>query len=265
LGKKPILSTENAPAREPGIARDLNRRVAWRAWAEPHVRLWWVTTLVVLAAGIYVGTLQLSDWYTEARLIRRGTPAVATVESVNEKATKGNSQPGDSPVVLRFDWQGQSATARGHLAGRPASNFIKVGEKVNILVDPANPDPLWFNEAFWTSRQGPAPLSSVLGVPILVILAAAVVGAASWELRRRALRSYRFGDRASARVISRFRSALSPQLWTVRCVLIDGDDKKVFSVYVPSRFPSQPGETVEVILPPPSGGMFRPLAAAWFE
>jgi hypothetical protein len=207
---------------------------------------------------LYVGARQVADWYKEVRLIRHGKPVTAAVDSVNGKSAKGNSQPGDSPVILRFNWQGQPQAAAGHLAGRPAAQFIIVGEKVDIRVDPNDP-------ALWTSRQQPAPLSGELGVPLAVVAAAGIVGAASWMLRRRALRSYQFGARAAARVISRFRSALAPRLWMARCVLIDSDDKQIYVVYIPSRFPSEPGRTVEVILPPRSGGLSRPLAAAWFE
>ncbi len=222
------------------------------------MRLWWITAGVVLVSGLWVGAIQLTDWYKEVRLIRRGAPIAATVEMVNLESRRGNSQPGDSPVVLRFDWKGQSIAAAGYLIDRPASQFIKVNEKVNILVDPSDP-------TFWTSRTHPAPLLSELGVPLAVALAGFIVAAASWLLRRQVLRSYQFGDRAGARVISRLRSALAPRLWTVRCVLIDSPDKKIFTVYVPARFPSEPGETVEVILPLKSGGVSRPLSAAWFE
>jgi hypothetical protein len=258
LTKLPTSPVDNPHASEPVPARELTPRVAWRTWGDPHVRLWWVTALVVLAAGVYVGATQMIDRYTEVRVLRHGTPAVATVEALgNAYVLHGQTQPGDSPVVVRFDWQGHSISAAGHLAGRPVAQFINIGEKVEIRVDPSNP-------AIWTSRQQPEPILNALGVPLAVLAVAALVGTVSLLLRRRLLRGYRFGTRASARVISRFRSALAPALWTVRCVLVDSDDKQVFSVYVPSRVPCQSGETVEVILPP-SGGGSRRLAAAWFE
>jgi hypothetical protein len=246
------------PPSDPVLAGELTPRLARRAWAEPHVRLWWVTALAVLGAGLYVGAMQTADWYREVRLIRHGVPVTAKVVSVNYKDMPGNSQPGDGFVVINFELQGQQRQVTGNLSGRPASQFIKVGEKVDFKVDPNDP-------TVWTSRQQPAPLSGELGIPLAAAMAAAVVAAVSWMLRRRVLRSYRLGERAAARAVSRFRSALAPRLWAVRCVLIDSDDKRIFTVYVPSRFPSEPGEIVEIILPPKAGGNYRPIAAAWFE
>ena len=253
MDNDPTLSAARTPS-EPGESA---HRLGRRAWAEPHVRLWWVTALVVLGAGLYVGILETADWYKEVRLIRHGMPVTAKVRAVNGKDLPGTSQPGDSYVVLGFYVDGQRHEVTGHIAGRPASQFIKEGEQVTIQVDP--------NDLIvWTSRQQPAPLSSVLGIPLAVVVAAAVVGAVSWLLRRRVLRSYRLGERAAARAITRFRSALAPRLWAVRCVRIGSDNKQIFTVYVPARFPSEPGETVDVILPPKAGG-YRPMAAAWFE
>jgi hypothetical protein len=202
--------------------------------------------------------MQMADWYQEVRLIRHGMPITAKVRSVNYKDMPGNSQPGDSYVVLGFYVHGEHREVTGHLAGRPASQFIKAGEEIKIYVDSEN-------QLAWTSRQHPAPLAGELGISLGVAVAAVVVGAVSWMLQRRVLRHYRLGERAVARAISRYRSALAPRLWTVRCVLIDSDDKRIFTVYVPGRFPSEPGETVGVILPPKARGGQRPLATAWFE
>ena len=258
LSDDPTVSAANDVPSAPALTCELTPGLGRRAWAEPHVRLWWVTALVVLGAGLYVAADQTAEWYKEVRLIRHGIPVTAKVVSVNYETMPGNSQPGDGFVVLGFYLKGQPHSVNGHLSGRPPSQFIKVGEKIDILIDPND-------SLVWTSRQQPAPLSSELGIPLAVAAAAAVVGAVSWMLRRRVLRSYRLGERAAARVIGRFRSALAPRLWTVRFALIDSDDKQIFTVYIPSRFPSEPGETVEVILPPKAGGGYRPLAAGWFE
>jgi len=231
--------------------------VARRAWAEPRVRLWWVTALALVGVGFYVAATEIAERHKEAQLIRRGTPVVATVVSANWKNMHGNSQPGDSLVQLGFDWQGHAQQVTGYLVDRPPAQFIKVDEKVDILVDPDNP-------GNWTSRHHPPPLFSDLGLPLAVLGLAGIVGGASWTLRRRALHSYRLGERRPARVIGRFRSALAPRAWAARCVLIEGDDRRIYTVYVPPPFPSEPGETLDLILPPPAGGGYRPLAAAWF-
>jgi hypothetical protein len=257
LAEQPTPSAD-IPASEPSPTRELTAGVARRTWAEPHVRLWWVTALVVLGTGVYAGAMQMRDWYKQVRLIQHGTPVTAVVQSINGLNMRGNSQPGDSAVVLRFDWHGQSQEKAGHLADRPASQFINVDEKVNILVDPNDP-------AIWTSLHKPEAVSSELGIPIAVVLGSGIVAAVSWLLRRRILLTYRQGERAPARVIARFRSALAPRLWTVRCARIESLDRQVFTVYIPCQSPSEPGETVQVILPPSAAGGYRPLAAAWFE
>lgn len=227
------------------------------------MRFWWMAAVLIAAGGLYLSFAEANDWRKSASLIRRGVPVTATVVRVNGDPIPGHNEPGDSAVVLDFDWQGQHRQVQGFLEGRDPDQFIPVRSQVPIIIDPQDP-------SRWTNRQAPVPLAGQLAASAGVLLAAVVLLGVSALLRRRVLETWRSGPAAEAVVLGRSQTALAPRSWALRCALVEGEDKRVFTVYVPPEAPAEPGQAVWVIFPAlpavaPAASARRALAAAWFE
>lgn len=251
-------AVDAAPGDAPNLPpppRPVTPRVRRRAWAEPHVRFWWLTALVLLATGAYLGTAGLVAWRRTVRLIESGTPVRATVVLANGEPVKGKNQPPDSVVRLDFTLDGKPWVVNGRLEGRRPGQFIQVGSTIPIRVDPSDP-------GRWTARETPPPLGlemlgglMALGLGVLLLMPALAA-------RAGVLRTWRGGEAAEAVALSQQRSPLAPNATALRCSAVDRDDARVFTVYVPGRVPAGADQPVWVILPTGRG---RPLAVAWFE
>jgi hypothetical protein len=97
--------------------RALTPRVRARSWADPHVRFGWIVAIVLLALGAYLWVRGIVSWRRTRWLVQNGQPVVATVRQANDQ-TIPRKQPGDSNVLLDYEWAGRPHQVGGILEGR---------------------------------------------------------------------------------------------------------------------------------------------------
>ena len=247
-----ISATTTPPPTPPRIVTRAARR---RAWADPRVRFWWGTGLVLVAAAIYLLVSRTVAWRQNSRLSVDGTLVQAKILQAEESVAPGKTVAGDKSVRLRYEFNGKTyEVSAPYLDGRRSEDFLIVGNDIPIRVDPNDPEK-------WTPRQSPAPLApELIGGEITLGIGAAVVLFGVW-LRRRVLRTWRNARAVSAVVLDARHTALSPSAWAVRCSPVEESDTRVFEVFLRPKADVSEG-TVFWILLPDSG---RPLAAGWFE
>ena len=246
----------------PDPPRELTKIVRRRTWTEPRVRMWWVLALGVLLITLYVVGSQGATWLSERRLINHGTAVQAMIDAAHSQVvgnvTRGRPMPPDSEAELSFDWKGARQKVRGQLPEfiEQKKNVI-VGETVTLHVDPDDP-------GRWTSRTKPAPLLSrqligvAVGLPVVLVLTALAL------LKQRGVSEvYRSGRTSGAMVVGLGQSAVAPRAKALRCTPVEGNDKRVFTVYLPAgTAPVAPGDVVSVLRPAESPE--PAYAVAWF-
>ena len=243
----------SAPSAPP---RELTRRVGRRAWAQPHVRFWWLIAVVLGVIALGSGILAAADWNHERRLVSEGTPINAVVQQAGDQTLAGRKQPPDTLCILRFDWQGSPhVTQAAYLAGR--DEFVAPQDVVRIFVNPKDPDD-------WTARTSPGPIGPrLLGAEIALVagLAALAIG---WLSRARVLDVWRNGQAVESLVIEGRNTALAPLSRAVRCTPVEDADARVFSVYVPARAGKlERGDRIWVLTR--NGRTGGAQAALWFD
>jgi hypothetical protein len=216
------------------------------------VRFWWVAALVLFLLGGYLCVRGFIGWRRTVGLVRHGQPVVAVVKQANNEVIE-RKQPGNSNLLLEYQWRGRTYANWGVLEGRRPEDLVSVNDRVPLRIDPNDPDT-------WTGRSDPPPLGEavaggliVLGVSLVLLLPAVLA-------RRRVLRTWREGTAADAVVLGRHQTALAPRARAVRCTVPGVAEGRVFTVYAPAAVAD--AESLPVILPPRRG---RPLAVAWFE
>jgi len=248
-------ASEAPPPPPPAPPREVTARARRRAWADPHVRFWWLTGLVLVGAGAYLLASRYFAWRQDARLVESGTPVEATVLQADESVARGKTLPGDKPVRLSYEvGERKFEVSAPYLQGRPAEQYIEVGKTVPIRIDPQDP-------TRWTARQRPAPLGpELIGGAITVSVGALILllGAA---FRTRVVRAWRKGDAVQAVVLSARHTALAPRAWAVRCTPAEAGDDRVLEVFLPVG--SEVGQGTLFWVLAPTGG--RVVAARWFE
>jgi hypothetical protein len=249
-------SSVSPPAPPPDPPRPLTPRVRRRAWLEPHVRFWWVLTLVLLAIGAYVGGSQWLVWSREVWLVRSGRVVDAEIMTAGGLSSRWQQLPPNSIVTLRYDVDGKTYDQVGYLKGR--TDFIQVHSKVPVRIDPANP-------ALWTALTVPASLLQELTGALVVLPAFVALMVVSLVQRSRMVRVWRDGEARRAIVVESRQTALAPRSRLVRCTPADAGDNRVVQVYVPAGAAADLHAGDELWLLFPSGGRGRPVAAAWFE
>jgi len=214
----------------------------------------WLAGLVLAVIGIALFCQRVSAWRESAKLITDGIPIDAEIYEVDGFHVPGRALPGDKPVTLHFQRDGELHEIKApYVDGRLPEEPLTVGKTLKIRIDPADPNR-------WTPRQSPTPLgpellggSIVLGTALLLFLLAAVV-------RLRLIRTLRMAPQIDVVVLSARHSAIAPRAWQVRCSPTADGDNRVFSVYVP---PKTEVANVTLRLLIPAHG--RPLAMEWFE
>jgi hypothetical protein len=236
--------------------RPLTRRVRLRAWADPHVRVWWVMAAVTLGLGLYLGASAARRWQHE-RWLTSLPPVTATIVRTDAETVVNRPVPPGTTMELTFTLagvpQGVRAVQRGY-KGEPM-----IGQSLAAYVNPDDPSDL-------TIRNEPQALTTALTGAIIMAVLAVLPLSAALETRARVLRAWRLGEARPAAALARQQTALAPGARAVRCAWADdGADRRVFAVYVPGRSPEagDASETVRVLAPP--GGRGRPVAVAWFE
>ena len=243
----------HSPLRPP--PRPITSSVRRRAWIEPHVRISWLiaaTLLLISLAFIFSG------WRAQRRqmrLIRDGLLIDAEIFQAGDERVRNKTQSAESIVILRFDWNGSKQETRGRpLEGRKEP--VLIGSKVRIHVDRNAPD-------IWTSLDVPQDLGQLI-LSGLIVLPVAVL-AFLWTGGKYVgvLRIWREGQAIDTLILDSHITALAPLSRAVRCTPVDEQDKRVFSVILPSAQSPQPGDQVVIL----SRGVStsRAIAVAWLE
>lgn len=239
----------------PAPPRPVSPAVGRRAWADPNVRFWWGAGLVLVLIAAYLLITRYLDWRRDARLIEAGTQVPATVVEAGELVVRYKKVPGDSPVRLQYQWQGQTYDVRAaSLEGRPSADFIVIGAPIPIRIDPDHPD-------VWTARTRPASLPQELIGGLIALPLGALLLIQSALVRRRLVNTWRRGTATRAVVLGARHTALAPRAWNVQCTTADDEDQRVFSAWLPSDADVRQSAPFWLLFPP-SGG--SPVAAAWF-
>ncbi|HEX4797570.1 MAG TPA: hypothetical protein VH370_27500, partial [Humisphaera sp.] len=239
----------------PPTPRPLTSRVRRRAWSEPHVRISWLIAAALLLISL---AFIFSGWRTQRRqmrLIRDSVLIDAEIFQAGDERVRNKTQSAESIVVLRFDWNGTQHETRGRpLEGRREP--VVIGSKVRIHVDRNDPDT-------WTTLDVPQELGQLIlsGLIVLPIAAVAFLWTA-WKYIG-VLRLWREGQAIEALILDSHITALAPLSRAVRCTPADEQDKRVFSVIIPSAREPQPGE--EVVILSRGAGAGRAIAVEWLE
>jgi hypothetical protein len=253
-----IAGAADAPAASaaallPDPPRPVTAEVRRRAWAEPRVRLWWLVAGAVLAASVYFLGSRYYTWRQDLNVIRRGTEVQAFVYSAEGMPIPGRRRPPSVVVELQYEVGGKKYHVEGYLRGRTESFIIQT--YVPIRVDPGDPTK-------WTARTEPESLwMQLLSGLMLLPPAAAFAAVAGWK-RARVTRLWREGRAVDAVVMEARQTALAPRSRFVRCAPAEGEDRRVFDVYVPDRAGRvAEGDSVWVLADP--GGKRRAVALPW--
>ena len=92
---------------EPSTAqtpRPITARARRRAWAEPNVRLWWMSALAIGFVSLWLVSAEVIDGLSKRAKLRSGIPVVATIDTVAGKAVRTRGTPMN--VRLRYTVNG---------------------------------------------------------------------------------------------------------------------------------------------------------------
>jgi hypothetical protein len=225
-----------------------------RSWREPAVRFWWLSSIVLLLIGLWFVLQQAREYQVERQLTNN--PAIpATITDIAGTSRHGARFTPGNPCTLSFTLNGQTTLVTGNL--EQTTDYISPGQTVMIHVNPANPTE-------WTDRDRPVPIlrRSVAGFLIVPLGLIAWIGAV-WQ-RRRILNNWRQSPALAYSVVEWRYTALAPLSRAVRCVDAAGRDKKLVTVFLPSRH-AQPNPNDVLWLIHPAGDARLAIAAAAYE
>ena len=244
-----------SPPAPPATPRPVSGRVRLRAWIDPHVRFWWLSSVAFVVVGVWMLVANYLEWHRSERLIRGGTVVQATVAEAAGVTFAGKQMQPDSRVRLQFNFNGQPHEVSGYLEGRKLSDFILIGSTVPIRIDPNHPD-------VWTARTEPTSLPLELIGGLIALPAGLVLLLVSVMLARSRLATWKDGIAIAALVVSSRHTALAPRSWAAQCTPANEGDKRVFNVYLPPNADASPGAPVILLFREASS---RPMAAEWFS
>ena len=240
----------------PAPPRQVSARVSRRAWADPHVRFWWMAGLVLVAIGAYLLITRFLAWRRDARIVQFGAQVPAMVVEAGELTVRDKKVPGDSPVRLQYEWQGQTHEVRAaSLDGRSSGEFIVIGAPIPIRIDPDHPD-------VWTARTSPGSLPQELMGGLIALPLGVLLLVHSALARARLLNTWRTGTSERAVVLSARHTALAPRAWSVECTTADDADHRVFTVALPPHADVRENMPLWLLFPQTRGS---PVAASWFS
>ena len=235
--------------------RALTPAVRRRSLIDPRVRFWWIAAVILLVSVVYFLITQLLKWNGELHIVRTGTPVIATITAMGDGSLRGNVSPENS-VAMSFTLNDRQYQAIGWLEGRTES--MSLGQKVNIKVDPDNPEQ-------WTYRTAMPPIAHALLEPGLMAPFAAAAFVVSYVLRRRVLATWQNGV-AEQYAVEKVGgpTALAPASRAVRFRSLNGRDQRLVCVLIPQRLANlKPGDVQWLIHPP--GKPAAALAAVVYE
>src|SRR4051812_930066 len=98
-----IHTPDSEPITPPRAETALSRR---RAWTEPGVRFWWISSLIFVATAVYFAISQYQLLASEARLLQEGVVVNAIVRTADAEPVSGKNKPSGSICELRYEYKG---------------------------------------------------------------------------------------------------------------------------------------------------------------
>jgi len=233
--------------------RPLSAPAKRRAWAELPVRAWLAMTVCLLVAAIILASTRIGAYVQERRVVETGTPVEGVITAIGMSGAREGSRDEVQHVTLRYTPPGgtQPLEADGDLPRKPES-MISLKDVLHVKIDPNAP-------RFWTERDAPPPVSTILVTPALCLMVGVLSFFIAWMRRNRVLRVAARGERVTGRVVSVKQSPLAPMSKQIGLTLA-GEDRRVLHCYWPARLGAiSPGQEVEVLVDPP-----RALVAALY-
>lgn len=230
----------------PSAPRQVTHRAARRAWAELPVQMWWKCAAAVLVVAAVVGYDASAGRMRDSALMTRGIPVKATLVEVKQTTRAGFAVVRDDNVPVKLLWRNPDGTDRKvDVVLPPAPGYAKVGEELDIRVDPNDP-------TRWGEVKELLPWWRVLAVPLILLLPIALLLAAlAWWQRRRVLEVWRDGRRADGVVVDSKHAAMSLRSRICRFTYADGRDRRVFKMLYPTRHGVlRKGDPIELIALP---------------
>lgn len=225
------------PVDFPAPPRAVTRAARGQSWREATVRRWVLATLGIALVVAAIGGRAVSAGRDERRLQRDGTRVEARIEQIYGQ-TGAADRSVARPVLLTFTLPGNAEPTQVPGDTSPMAGRIAVGQRIPILVDPANP-------SRWTDRVEPRGWPTVLAAPLLLSPLILALAAAAWRARSRALAVWRSGEAARGTVLDVQTSALVPGQKVLR-VSLPG---RTVAVTHPDRLGArQRGEAIDVVV-----------------
>jgi hypothetical protein len=238
------------PPALPATPRPITPRAARRAWGEAPVRFWWKSALVVALVTLYIAAFHVQSALRQRRLMRAGTPLMATITEVNGTPRANFTVVRDDEVHVKVTGTLPDGKELKDLPlALPASpgRYAKVGAELKLMVDPSDPEHRWAEET-----DEILPWWRVLAVPLFLLLPVMLILMALAEWRRRQMLAvWREGQALEAVVVSSKHAATAPMSRIVQFTPAHGSDKRVFKTLYPTRAGTPvPGDLLHMIALP---------------
>ena len=193
------------------------------------VRIWLLLSIFMCVVTIVLTYNSAKTARDEQWLFTSGAKVDAKVLRIG--LSKARNAPRDEAldVDLEFTLPGAKdvTTVQGFLSRKPGGN-VKLDEIIPIHVDPNNPK-------LWTDLEKPIPFSihfaTLFGIVPITLLC--LLG--TWYNRSAMLKTYRNGTVRQATVLSTRLPALAPASKLVKFVLNEGDDLRIYQLYIPNH------------------------------
>jgi len=184
--------------------------------------------VMVLVAGVYSAQRAMGLW-RDVWLVRHGVSVDAMVVEVDGDPTRNKVHLPEQRAVFKLRFIAPDGSTRIIVDRlRAQRRAIAVGETIPLFIDPDN-------ASRWTDRRN---ISWGEEMAVAAVLAGAGLGmvAVAAVRRRGVLMTWRMGEAMVAVVVETGSSALAPRSRSVRFVMRDGKDKRVYSTLVPTKY-----------------------------
>jgi len=241
----PVISVQDEPAKPP---RALTAQARRAIFTEPRVRQWWMLAVAVLVLFAVYTVERVLVRNDEVKLIRDGMIVTARLASAENRNKDQMTTPTDQ-VHLMLNLPTGVEEVTGYLTKQSL-----VGHDVSVRVDPGD-------HTRWTDRTEATPLLESLLVGIMVSPLVPVLFIMAYLKLRNMQKVWQTGTAQIAVISDRRQSPIAPMSYSLRCSLQNGNDKKLFDVFVPKAGKDlAEGGLIWVIVPVKKGS---PLAGLW--
>lgn len=216
-----------------------------RAWAEPGVRLWWMSAIAVTLVIVYLVASRALEHLQRAALLEEGIAVTAHIEQIVGRHQQTRATP--VPVRLRYalpDGRQFIDTAVTPLEATSNEDVLHVDDPLPIRVDPQNP-------ARWTEDRPPRSFFASIGIAAALLPLVILLFLLAWMKRRSVLAVWRNGEATQAAVLGQKASALAPRSQLLSISLANDPENRVVSLLHPRKVGElSKGDSIVVVAPP---------------